>query len=88
MEHACHVVHTQAVCRGGLRQVGCSRILLNTMLKIAQHQGINIELPLHIGAHHLFHLLDLPECEHAWPRLVGISIIADDLGREHESRNK
>ena len=58
------------------------------MLKIAQHQGIDVELPLHVGAHRLFHLLDLPECEHAWPRLVGISIVADDLGREHESGNK
>jgi len=73
-----------------LRQVGCGRILLNAI--ITQHQGIDIELPLQVGAHLSFHLVDLPECELALAndtqRLVGISIITDDLGREHESRNK
>jgi len=47
----------------GLGVIGYSEILLNTMLKIMQHQGINVELPLQVGVHLLFHLVDLPECK-------------------------
>jgi len=36
-------------------QVQRGEILLNVMLKIAQRQGIDIELPLQVGAHCLFH---------------------------------
>ena len=54
------------------------------MLKIMQCQGIDVELPLQVGAHLSFHLIDLPECKHALvndtPWLLGISVVADDLG--------
>jgi len=67
-------------------------ILLNAMLKIAQRRGIDVELPLQVGAHLSFHLVDLPESKHALandtPRLVGISVVADDLGGKHECGNK
>jgi len=62
------------------------------MLKIVQHQEVSIELPLRVGAHLPFHLVGLPECKHALandiPRLVQISVIADDLGGEYEHGNK
>jgi len=62
------------------------------MLKIAQRQEVSVELPLRVGAHLLFHLVGLPECKHALandtPRLVQISVIADDLGGEYEHGNK
>jgi len=47
------------------RQVGHSKILLNAMLKIVQHQEVSIELPLQVGAYLPFHLVGLPECKHA-----------------------
>jgi hypothetical protein len=62
------------------------------MLKIAQRGGIYVELPLEIRAHLSFHLVNLPESEHALthdaPRLVRIRVIADDLGGEHKGGNK
>jgi len=40
------------------------------MLEIMQRWGIDVELPLQVGgAHCPFHLVDLPECEHAWPTI-------------------
>ena len=52
-----HVQSTcgQAVCGGGLRRVQRGKILLNAMLKIAQHRGIDVELPLQVGACRSFH---------------------------------
>jgi len=38
----------------GFRPVECGEILLNAILKIMQHQGINVELSLQVGAHHSF----------------------------------
>ena len=38
----------------GFRPVECGEILLNTMLKIAQRRGIDIELSLQVGARRLF----------------------------------
>jgi len=68
----------------GWVRTGSGEILLDAMCKIAERGGIDVELPLQIGAHLTFHLVDLPECEHALandaPRLVGISIVADNLG--------
>lgn len=76
---------------GGVRS-GSGEILLNAMLKIAQRRGIDVELPLQVGAHLSFHLVDLPESKHALandtPRLVGISVVADNLGGKHECGNK
>jgi hypothetical protein len=43
-----------------------------------ERRGINIELPLQVRAHLLFHLIDLPESEHALardtPQLIGIDV--------------
>lgn len=62
------------------------------MCKIAERRGIDVELPLQVGAHLSFHLVDLPESKHALadntPRLVGIRIVTDYLGGEHECGNK
>ena len=58
----------------GFRRVEHGEILLNTMLKIVQRRGIDVELPLQGGAHLSFHMVDLPQCKHALandtPRLV------------------
>jgi len=73
----------------GFRQVGHHKILLNAMLKIAQCQGIDIELPLQVGAHCLFHLLDLLECKHLSQRYTNRTgvltmTLRDWLGRRHQ----
>lgn len=58
-------------------------------LKLLQRPRPDIELPLEIAAHLAFHLVDLAEGEHALaddgPGLVGVGVVADDLGGEHES---
>ena len=63
-------------------------IMLNAGLKVAQRRGVDVELPLQVGAHLPFHLIDLPERKHALsndtPRLVGTSAIIDDLRGEHK----
>lgn len=50
--------------------------------------GFDIELPFQVGAHLLFHLVDLPKHKHSLtdntPGLVGVSVIADDLGSNHK----
>jgi len=67
-------------------------IMLNASLKVAQRRGVDVELPLQVGAHLSFHLIDLAERKHALsndaPRLVGICIVTYDLGGEHKRRNK
>jgi len=40
-------------------------IMLNAGLKVAQRRGVDVELPLQVGAHLPFHLIDLPERKHA-----------------------
>jgi hypothetical protein len=62
--------------------------MLNAGLKVAQRRGVDVELPLQVGAHLPFHLVDLPERKHALsndtPRLVRIRIVTYDLGSEHK----
>ena len=41
--------------QGWLEASWTQRNLLNAMLKIAQRQGIDVQLPLQVGAHCLFH---------------------------------
>jgi hypothetical protein len=52
----------------------------------------DVEYPFEVTAHLAFHLVHLLEREEALPddalRLVGVRVIADDLGGDHESRDK
>jgi hypothetical protein len=78
--------------RGGKREVWVRtrslEVLLDHRFELLKSARFNVELPLQIGAHLSFHLVDLPESEHSLtndtPGLVGISVIADDLGCNHE----
>lgn len=67
-------------------------IMLNASLKVAQRRGVDVELPLQVGAHLPFHLVDLPERKHALsndaPRLVRIRIVTYDLGSKHKCGDK
>jgi hypothetical protein len=67
-------------------------ILPNHGLELLECAGLNIELPFQVGAHLAFHLVDLPKGKHTLtddaPRLVRVSIIADDLGGNHECRDE
>jgi len=60
----------------------------NHRLEFLKCAGLDVELPLEIGAHLALHLVNLPKSKHALtdntPGLVGIGIIADDLGSNHE----
>jgi hypothetical protein len=59
------------------------KIALDTILKVVQRQGINVELPLQVGAHLLFHLIDLPKSKHCLPhdtsQFVRIGVVAKNL---------
>lgn len=48
----------------------------------------HVQLPLEVPTHLAFHLINFPEREHALandgPGLVGVGVVADDLGGEHE----
>ena len=60
----------------------------NHGLEFLECAGLDVELPLEVGTHLALHLIDLPKGEHALPDnapgLVGIRVIADDLGSNHE----
>jgi hypothetical protein len=53
---------------------------------------VDVEYLLGVTAHLVFHLVQLLEREKALPddapRLVGVRVIADDLGDNHENRDK
>lgn len=56
--------------------------------KLFECQRFNIEFPVEILANLTLHLVDLPQMEHILadnaPRLIGVGIIADHLGGNHE----
>ena len=56
--------------------------------EIAQDRRLDVELPLEIAAHLALHLVDLAEGEHALahdaPGLVGVGVVTDNLGCNHE----
>ena len=64
----------------------------NHGFELLERAGFDVELPLEIGAHLAFHLVDLSKGEHALadnaPGLVGVGVIADDLGSNHECRDE
>ena len=53
---------------------------------------LDIQLPLKVGTHIPFHLVDLPKRKHTLadntPGHVGIWVIADDLGGDHKCRGE
>ena len=73
------------VCRVGS---GSLEILTNHRSELLECAWLNIQLPLKVGTHLSFHLVDLPERKHTLandtPGLVGICVIADDLGGNHK----
>jgi hypothetical protein len=64
----------------------------NHGLEFLERAGLDVELPLQVGTHLALHLVNLPKGKHTLtndaPGLVGISIIADDLGSNHECRDE
>ncbi len=64
-----------------------SKVMLDTSLKVMQHQRIDTELPLQVQAHLPLHLVDLLKCKHPLtnntPRLVRISVITYNLWGKH-----
>ena len=56
--------------------------------KVAARLRLEIELALEIAAHLALHLVDLAEGEHALahdaPGFVGVGVVTDDLGGNHE----
>jgi hypothetical protein len=64
----------------------------NHGLEFLERAGLDVELPFQVGTHFALHLVNLPKGKHTLtndaPGLVGISIIADDLGSNHECRDE
>jgi hypothetical protein len=64
----------------------------NHGLELLQGTGLDIELPLEVRAHLPLHLVDLPKGEHTLtddtPGLVGVGVIAYDLGGNHKRRDE
>jgi hypothetical protein len=60
--------------------------------KFAEMIRLDVELPVQVGAHLAFHLVDLTESEHALaddaPRLVAVSVVTDHLAGDHERRQE
>jgi hypothetical protein len=73
------------VCQVGFRFL---EILMNHRFEFLECTRLDIQLPLKVGTHLLFHLVDILERKHTLadntPGLVGICVIADDLGGDHE----
>ena len=73
------------MCRVGS---GSLEILTNHRFELLECARLDIQLPLKVGTHLSFHLVDLPERKHTLaddtPGLVGVCVIADDLGGNHK----
>lgn len=58
-------------------------IPLNHGFEFHEHTGLDVELPLEVGAHFPFHLVDLPKGKHALidnaPGPIGVGVITYDL---------
>ena len=71
---------------------GPNEVFLDHLFKIPQRYRIHIQLPLQVLAHLPLHLVDLAQLKHTLrddtPRLIRVSVVADDLGREHERRDE
>ena len=68
------------MCRVGS---GSLEILTNHRFELLECAQLDIQLPLKVGTHLSFHLVDLSECKHTQaddtPGPVGMCVIADDL---------
>jgi hypothetical protein len=68
------------------------KILADHGLELLESTGFDVELPFQVGAHLTLHLVDFPKSKHTLtddtPGFVGVSVIADDLGSNHEGRYK
>ena len=67
---------------------GTLEVFLDVRLEILKRGGFNVKLPLQVRAHLALHLVNLPEGKHSLtddtPGLVGVGVITDDLGSNHE----
>jgi len=81
--------HIEGVCRVG---TGTPKIVLDHRFELGEGGVVDGELPLEIRAHLALHLVDLAKIEHALsddgPRIVPVSVVADDFRCDHECRNK
>jgi hypothetical protein len=77
------------VSRIGTRSL---EVLPNHGLELLERARLHVQLPLEVRTHLPLHLVDLPERKHPLtddaPGLVGVGVIAYDLGSNHESRNE
>jgi hypothetical protein len=75
---------------GGIRTWTC-KVLLDHGLERLEGLGVDVELPLKVGAHLVLHLVDLAEGEHVLgddaPGLVRVRVVAHDLGHDHVGRD-
>jgi hypothetical protein len=77
-----------------VRGVGAQtlEVLPDHQFEVLKCCGVYVKLPLQVGAHLTLHLVDLPERKHSLtddaPGFVGVCVIADDLGSNHESRDE
>jgi hypothetical protein len=78
-----------------LRWVGATiwtALLLDTLGESLELRGLDMEEPLEVQAHLTLHLIYLIESAEVLsddtPRLVGVGVVADDLGGDHEGRNE
>ena len=69
-------------------RTGTLKIPPDHRLEFLESGGLYVKLPLEVGTHLAFHLVDLPKSEHALtddaPGFVGIRVIAYDLGSNHK----
>jgi len=67
-------------------------ILLDHVFELPERHRIHIEFPLQILTHLALHLIDFSQLEHTLdyntPGFVGVSVVTDNLGCEHESGYK
>ena len=73
-------------------RTGASEIAAHLRLKVAQYGGVYVQLPLQVTTHLALHLVNLPQGEYTLandaPRLVGVSIVANNLGDGHKHGNE
>lgn len=76
----------------GVVGTGTGEVGSQHAFKVAEVIRFDVELPVQVGAHLAFHLVDLAEGEHALandaPRLVGVGVVADHLAGDHEGREE
>ena len=67
---------------------GPGKVLAHHLLEHGERLRLDVQLPVEVLAHLALHLVHLAQLEHPLPddapALVGVGVVADDLGGEHE----